>query len=379
MAARELTESQREWLRVRAYLQENRQALSELAVARYPDVPKVGGSSLLSNQAWLPDEPISLESIELSWTPDHPRPGLFPADELTEHLRPIQDGNRYPSYSAAMADLAAPAVFQNRTTYRLRSAHLGRRSRMDFEPGHYFDGIDVGEACAHELAAHTLGLIEATPLRDAIGDPCRPSRRPTNVAIAALTLRHDRTTGDATFPLHWRDPAKVGHAGGTYMVIPVGVFQSTGDDPRLQLKDLSLFDCLVREYREEMLGLPESAGDIAGSGALWPRVEAATQRGDIGFHVLGMGTDPLTFATDLLVAGTFEADLYDELFLDVVTTNSEGRLVEATCGGAANGRFAFTNDEIEQVFQTGRLQAAGAATLRLSSHRRDHLLASVPR
>ena len=78
-------------------------------------------------------------------------------------------------------------------------------------------------------------------------------------------------------------------------------------------KDLSLFGCLVREYGEEMLDLPEPPEGVDGPGALWPRMEAAVGRGDAGFHVLGMGTDPLTFATDLLVAGTFEADLYDDL------------------------------------------------------------------
>jgi hypothetical protein len=44
------------------------------------------------------------------------------------------------------------------------------------------------------------------------------------VAISTLTLRRS-AGGDASFPLHWRDPAKVTHAGGLYQVIPVGIFQ----------------------------------------------------------------------------------------------------------------------------------------------------------
>ena len=66
-------------------------------------------------------------------------------------------------------------------------------------------------------------------LRASIGDPCDLRGRPANLAIAALTLRLDRATGRASFPLHWRDPAKVGHAGGLYQVIPVGVFQPAGE------------------------------------------------------------------------------------------------------------------------------------------------------
>ena len=50
-----------------------------------------------------------------------------------------------------------------------------------------------------------------------------------NLAISTLTLRLDRASGRASFLLHWRDPAKVGHAGGLYQVIPVGVFQPSGE------------------------------------------------------------------------------------------------------------------------------------------------------
>ena len=65
-----------------------------------------------------------------------------------------------------MADLAAPRVFHDRSTYRLESADLtGERPRPGFGSGTFFD---------------------------------------------TLTLRHDRTSGEASFPLPWRDLAKVG-------------------------------------------------------------------------------------------------------------------------------------------------------------------------
>lgn len=96
---------------------------------------------------------------------------------------------------------------------------------MTFTAGRYFDSLDVGEACAHETAAFDLGLVDSTPLRDAVGDPTDPARRGMNLAISTLTLRVE-ATGTSAFPLHWRDPATVGHAGGQYTVIPVGIFQA---------------------------------------------------------------------------------------------------------------------------------------------------------
>lgn len=47
-----------------------------------------------------------------------------------------------------------------------------------------------------------------------------------NVAISTLTIRHDRASGDATFFLHWRDPKRVGHAGGMYQVVAGGLVAS---------------------------------------------------------------------------------------------------------------------------------------------------------
>jgi hypothetical protein len=139
-------------------------------------------------------------------------------------------GARFESYSAAMTELTGKR-FDNRGTYRLQAAHLRGVGRLAFGLGRYFDGLDVGEAAAHEFAAVRLGLLadDEQRIRHAIGDPCDPARRPTNVAISTLTLRHDRTTRETTCLLHWRDPNKVGHAGRLYQALPTGVFQAAGE------------------------------------------------------------------------------------------------------------------------------------------------------
>jgi hypothetical protein len=376
-AASALTGDQRQWLRVRRYLQDHRHELSDIAGSLYPDTPTVAGTSLLTRREWVPDAPLPLQSLALSWEPAT-RPGAVTgAEPVSGPLRPLRsDGTRYPSYSAAVADLAAPAVFQDRSTYGLRWAELtstsDRAPAMAFQPGSYFAGVDVGDACAHELVARRLGLIAATPLRDAIGNPCDPTRRPANLAISALTLRLDAVTGEASFPLHWRDPGKVGHAGGLYMVMPVGVFQASDDASAHQENDFSLWRCLLREYAEELLGGSEDHGAEPIDYAAWPFAAAMSQAlasGRLRAEVLGMGVDPLTLATDLLTVVTIESRLYDDLFSDAVRINSEGRLVDSAEHG--QGRFPFTAKTVDRLTTREPLQAAGAALIRLAWQQRD--------
>jgi len=159
-----------------------------------------------------------------------------------------------------------------------------------------------------------------------------------------------RTGQSPTFFLHWRDPARVGHAGGLYQVVPVGVFQATG--PGRDDVDFSLWNCILREYAEELLGEPERS-DV--DYTVWPFAVAMTsalRAGRIRAHCLGLGVDPLTFATDLLVSVTVDADVFDELLGDWVTENDEGAVTERP----------FTAASVADL----PMQAAGAAVVRLA-------------
>ncbi|MCR3754348.1 hypothetical protein [Lentzea californiensis] len=326
-----------EWLEVRAHLLEHRHALALEAVAEYPDVPRVAGTPLLTSPDWMPAGPIPLAGLSLELTASAALP-VVAASQLP-------DG--FGSYSEAMAALAAPAVFQNRETYRL----LGFTGRhLTFGLGSYFDGIDVGEACAHEYAARVAGL----PLRSAVGDPCDPRRRPVNVAISTLTLRHDEVSGEATFFLHWRDPKRVGHAGGMFQVLPVGVFQGSSE------ADFSLWHCMIREFAEEMLGAEEiHDADYAA----WPFAQRLTEAARVFY--LGMGVDPLTFATDMLTVAVIGASRFDELFGDLVSHNDEGQVLRG---------LPFTASNVERFVHQEPTQAAGAALLSLAWQHRAELL-----
>lgn len=374
--AGELTASERRWLDVRADLREHRFELGRKAVEGAPDAVTVGSTPLLSTSHWLPADPIPLREIELEFRPDAPYAGLTGTEPLFAGVLPVDaDGRRYASYSAAVVGLDGGGAFENRGTYRLLEADLsGPGGRMAFGLGRYFDSMDVGDAYAHEYVDAAAGPL---PLHSALADPCDPGRRPVNVAISTLTLRLDRGSGAATFVLHWRDPALVGHAGGLHQVLPVGVFQATAETPEHERHDFSLWRCMLREYAEELLGRPEEYGE---RGRLfdydgWPfgaRMTAGVDAGRIRAYCLGMGVDPLTLATDLLTVAVFDADLYDELFGRLVDSNDEGLVLSGVDG--VGGGISFTAANVERFVWRERMQAAGAAVLERAWEHRDAIL-----
>jgi len=108
-----LTASQAEWLRVRSYLQEHRHALAVDAAGAYPAERRMAGTPLLAAPQWQPSEPVPLHDIELEFFPSAaPLPAPAGAPLTTSALPERPDGTRYRSYSDALRDLAAPAVFQ---------------------------------------------------------------------------------------------------------------------------------------------------------------------------------------------------------------------------------------------------------------------------
>ena len=373
-----LTASQAEWLRVRSYLQTHRHALAVDAAGDYPAGARVAGTPLLAAPGWQLAEPVPLPEVGLELAPATAQPSAALLGAAAPLLPERPDGTRYPRYSDALRDLAAPAVFENRATYRLTEAQLttGRTSgrttgltpgaaRLAFTRGRYFDGVDTGEAAAHEYAATRLGGRPAG-LRALIADPCDLSRRPANLAISTLTLRLDRATGRAWFLLHWRDPAKVGHAGGLYQVIPVGVFQPSGD--AAWTGDFSLWRCMIREFAEELRGRSEDYGSGPVDYDSWPfarRMAGALDRGQIRVWCLGLGTDPLTYATDLLTVAVIDSRVFDEEFSLSPRRNAEGSVLAAR---------EFAAHVVDRVVTGEPVQAAGAAVLRLAWQHRETLL-----
>jgi hypothetical protein len=376
------TDSPEHWREVRRLLHSRRHELASAAARLYPAAARPGSAPLLCRPQWLPAAPVPLDQVRLTWTDDAP-PGADTTGPASAGVRPLQaPGRRYPSYAAALAAIDPPAVLENRTCYRLLSAALaGGEPRLDLTRARYFDGVNAGEAAAHELAEaspHDVNSIssERLPIRELLGDPCDLSRRCALVAITTLTLRVP-DAGDPAFLLHWRDPASVTHAGGMYQAMPVGVFQPAGEAADALRRDLDLWRCMAREFSEELLGTGEDYGPGPLDYERWPfyrALSAAREDGQLGVWCLGLGADPLTMAVDLLTVAAFRAEAFDALFGGLVAANAEGRVL--SWPGMTG--VPFTADVVARFAAGGEpMQAAGAAVLELAWRHRTPLLTSL--
>ncbi|MFZ0003591.1 MAG: hypothetical protein WAK76_29205, partial [Trebonia sp.] len=91
--------------------------------------------------------------------------------------------------------------------------------------------------------------------------------------------------------------------------------------------------------------------------------------GRIRAYCLGLGTDPLTFALDLLTAVVIDAPLYDELFGELAERNAEGTVLKPR---------PFDEATIDELTTREPVQAAGAALLQLAIAHRGLLLGGLP-
>jgi hypothetical protein len=395
-----LTTGAEHWRRIRRLVNEHRLELAAMAAGLYPDLPRVAGTDLLCWPGWRPAVPLDLADLRLGWTSAPPRPAADGMGEAAAHVLPRSPaGQAYPTYAAAIEALDRPALFENRICYRLLDAELGGAEpgaadaasppRLRFGPSRYFDAVNLGHAVAHELAAARASpgtppdwadldwadLDWADlPLRASVGDPCALPRRSALTAVTTLTLRR-APGGAASFLLHWRDPARVNHAGGVYQVMPAGIFQPVSAAPAALRHDLSLWRCMTREFSEELLGGSEEYPTRAGrlDYGRWPfhrELAAAREAGTLRVSCLGLGVDPLTLATDILTVAVFEAGVFDRMFRGLVTENAEGRVVTQD-GSAA---IPFTQATVDRFTGgTEPLQTAGAALLRLAWQHRGVL------
>jgi hypothetical protein len=383
-----VTSSQQGWLRVRDFLNSRRCELARAAKDLYPPQWQVAGTPLLARPEWLPGAPIALEEVTLSWSPGRLGSQIKGTEPAFASALPLSGaGTRFGSYAAALGVLRRPALFEDRACYRLLEAQsTPAGAKLGFGEGRYFEVINTVEAIAHEYAAATLASgagqppdMTALPARALIGEPTDLARRPTMVALCTLVLRADRSSGEAAMILHWRDAARVASGGGMYQVAPVGVFQPSHDAEWNQVNDFSLWRCFVRELAEELLGGGEDYhSDTAPIDyERWPLqagLAGARRAGRLRVYWLGLGTDPLTLATDMLTVAVFDADLFDATFAGLVGANAEGHIVGPDAAGAAVG-VAFKAAKIDRFTADEPMQPAGAALLRLAWEHRDVLLA----
>ncbi len=189
----------------------------------------------------------------------------------------------------------------------------GRRRRAVVRAGpllRHHRHVRGGGARAGGGPPERLGRCTRPAIPVADRRPLRPQSPPGDRGARARSTLRRSATG-ATFVLHRRDSAKVAHGGGLYQVMPVGVFQPTGPGEANQaerLRPVAVPGPGVQPRSSS--ASPSTAATTARSttsagpsSGPWRRdVEA----GAVTAHWLGLGTDPLSLVTDMLVAVVFE-------------------------------------------------------------------------
>jgi hypothetical protein len=196
-------------------------------------------------------------------------------------------------------------------------------------------------------------------------------------AIETLTLRRDRKTGEATFLLHWRDPAKVATAAGIYGLIPAGEFQPSTIATHDRENDFSLWRSMVREYSEELLGEPERDGSSGEALDYWPlyrSIEQARTDGRVTPYCLGIGLDTLTLTATILTVTVIDSDVFDELFGNTVDINAEGRLVSAADSTSVTDGVPFDEASVTRLLEDEPMASPGACILSRAYRYREALL-----
>jgi hypothetical protein len=178
----------------------------------------------------------------------------------------------------------------------------------------------------------------------------------------------------ATFLLLRRGAGQVAIAGGMLSAMPTGVFQPASILPAPESPDFNLWRNMMREYSEEFLGNPEHDGsgdriDYANAEPFRP-LDAARQAGKIRVYCLGAGIDALNLVGDLFTVANFDADVFDEVFDDLVELNEEGTVAS----GPDHQRFAFDHSTIHDLLATEPMAPSGATCLYLAQQHLELLL-----
>lgn len=361
------------------------EAAADMHVLARPALERIGGTSLLWEEAMRPSAPVPLSAVTVEWQAVKP-PVNRPLLEAARHCLPKESkAHRFERYSAAMGALARPTLFENRPSFRLVRTDWSHAEgpRLIFGTGQYFDLIDQNEAVAHELAVATSRTPakrppwRALPMRRLLADdPLLLEKRGVFPSVGTLTLRRT-PDGQATFFLLYRESGHVATGEGTYGPIPAGMVQPASFSPLAHRQDLNLWRTIMREYNEELLGAPEAKGD---SGAEvdygqppYSLFNAALADGSLRVWCLGMALEPLNLAVCLLTVAVFEAAVFDTIFAEAVERNEEGIVVS---GPRSNGTITGLplDDASVRALPVSRMSSPAAGLLQLALRHREVLL-----
>lgn len=417
-----------EFRKVRSHLFENQSHLSEMVWNYYNNyykhstleikVPGLNGGNikLVGKEEWLPRYPLPIDDIVTSW--DEKADRLFienepqkPSNDPLIHVRekclfteivkktryilPRERNllKRYPRYSAAIADLDRPLLFEDRVpSYRLTRINASDgKVILDFSRGWYYDLVDTNFFLEYETAYFSKKtssnienkqdrVLKKLRFRKYIGDPTDFSKTNPVLAITVLTLFE---SGDEwRFIMHKRKGSAVAEAAGEYQVIPGMGFQPvTSVTWKRDFEKSDTFSgilkSVIREYAEEILGTPEV--DFVDPDFIkvepYKNIAKLFKEGLAKLYFLGIVQSPLSLQPEILAVSLFWKDSFIKCFKDMIQVDEEGTIIGINRKSLKG--IPFTKENVEYFLEPNRTYLTGRATLTLAWKFREQLLGAA--
>ena len=136
-----------------------------------------------------------------------------------------------------------------------------------------------------------------------------------------------------------------------------GVFQASSVRSGDHSADFDLWRNIMREYSEEFLGNPEHDGDGAGADyAAEPlrSLDQARHSGGVRVYCFGLGIGALDLWCGLETVAVFDAEVFDELFANLVRVNDEGTVLRVGTI-LPTAHIPFTSEVVKELLATERL------------------------
>ncbi|GAA3662602.1 hypothetical protein GCM10022267_56000 [Lentzea roselyniae] len=348
-------------------LRDNQRALTRRMLAASPEHLRQSNLPVLTRPEWMRLVPFDLADVKIEWLDESfddvakfRRASAKVLDKI--QIAPIT------RYSTALIEIAGLTRLFDGVIYRLVDVELTADSkRMVFTRSTYFADLDTSEVLAFEAQTS-----RRRSYRRRLRDPFDFRKRVAGLGIDTLTIRRDGER--AGFFLLQRDPKNVVNNASMIGVIPAGEFTPSDVSGEAVSRDLDLWKNIMREYAEEMLGVPDAQGqggrwiDYASESPYW-ELEMARATGQLQVKVLGLGVDPLPWKTELLTVCVIDAEVFDEVFAPVPARNEEGIII---AGDRRNG-LPFNEATVDRYCRAHNVSPNTEACLRLAWQHRAEL------
>jgi hypothetical protein len=366
-----------EFRETRRRLVADRGPLVKAAASLYPTASFIPRSIYLTRPEWTMDRPVPLDRVFVRY---HKQPRATPIDSHSKAIQRLLPRaslkNGLSTYSQVVgADPAIkPGLFWNGPSYDLRGMRYSDgHATVELGPTHYFNMFDVCEALAHEFAAGRHRGRRS--LRREITDPTDLALRVVVPALAWLMVLKEND-GSKTFLLHARDGAAVASDGELLQVFG-GQLQPSSRHALDTTSEVTLWHSFVREFAEELLGVPEASGQSGGaisySSPPFDRLKDLSDTGRLRVCLMGLGFDPLSNWPTFLCMAVIDRSLFGDTLPEITNSNEEGVVIGTRREDGKLHGFAFSEEVVEDLCANPSVGAATVACLRLAWKHREFL------